>query len=196
MTEKILHTQKYREGELTIYNDTPNEEVIHVKQTHSKIIIEYQGSSLTETEADGIILDPKKYPKHQIAIKTADCLPVLFLGKKIAFVHAGWRGLHNKILTHPLLNELHPKLIYLGPSIQEFEVTDEFKKHFPNSLYFHESNGKLFFNLQKEAIDQLQKQYPKAKIIQSNICTLRDLNYNSFRRNKTQKRNWNVFKTI
>ncbi len=167
--------------------------MIDIKQTHSNLIYEYQGKPLSDIEGDGIIIDPKKYSQISLAIKTADCLPVLFLGKKIAFVHAGWRGLHNKILIDQKIQDLDITDIYIGPFIKSFEVQSEFKQFFPQSNHFLKKDERLFFDLEQEAKDQLIKTYPNANIEVSPICTLENNSYNSFRRNKTTLRNWNIF---
>ena len=127
------------------------------------------------------------------AIKTADCLPILLIGDKVAFVHAGWRGLQNKILTSSLLKNLNIKEIYIGPFIKDFEVQHNFKVEFSDAKNFYQKSNKLYFDLKKEAIDQLKNSYTEAKIDISPICTLNNTAYNSYRRNKTKTRNWNIF---
>lgn len=69
-----------------------------------------------------------------VAVRTADCLPVLFAskdGKKVASAHAGWRGLASGVLkatTDVFLKEELPDLFAcVGPAIsrEEFEVGPE-----------------------------------------------------------------------
>ncbi len=70
-------------------------------------------------------------------VLTADCLPVLLCdkqGKRVAAVHAGWRGLANGVLLNalsyfPLRSDM---LAYLGPAIgpKHFEVGPEVKDAF------------------------------------------------------------------
>jgi YfiH family protein len=190
----VLHSKKYFDGELIVYDNKPAEKLIHCHQIHSNTVIEFKGDDLTEIKADGIIIDPGLYPNHLVAIKTADCLPVLLIGRKIALVHAGWKGLENNILSNEKIKILEISDIYIGPAIQTYEVQEEFRKNFPNSKNFLTSEGILFFNLQKEAMDQLKTTYPNAKIFCSDICTFKNNHYNSYRRDKTKIRNWNVFK--
>lgn len=190
----ILHVKKYFEGELIVYNDKPDEKIIHCHQVHSNTVIEFNGDDVEEIKADAIIIDPVLYPSHNVAIKTADCLPVLLIGKKVVLVHAGWKGLENKILADEKIKNLQITQIYIGPAIQTYEVQKEFRKFFPKSKNFLMSEGKLFFNLQKEAMDQLESTYSNAKILCTDICTFKNNHYNSYRRDKTKIRNWNVFK--
>lgn len=70
-------------------------------------------------------------------VLTADCLPVLLCnqqGKKVAAVHAGWRGLCGGIITNAL-NQFGANdsvLAYLGPAISplHFEVGQEVRESF------------------------------------------------------------------
>lgn len=190
---KLLESKRYTNGSFEVYSDKPEFDIIHCHQTHSNRVIEYNGDKLNDIQADGIIVDYKKYPNTTITIKTADCLPVLFIGDKIALVHAGWKGLKTKILLSPGLLELNIKEVYIGPAIKEYEVQPEFKENFPHSKNFFQKYDSLYFQLEKEAIEQIKSQYPYAKITCSDICTLKNNQYNSYRRNKTDKRNWNIF---
>lgn len=193
--DKLL-SKLFSHGIFEIYDSKPVlPKLIHVNQTHSNKIIEYNEEDISNIEADGIIFR-NSLNEVSFAVKTADCLPVLFLGKeKSAIVHAGWRGVKDKILVTQSLQELNPYLIYIGPSIQvsSFEVQDDFKVSFPESKNFEQINNKLYFNLQDEAIDQMLNVFKNCQISNSGICTFEELNYNSYRRNKTHNRNWNTF---
>lgn len=189
----LLLNKRLPEGTLSIYSDKPNFDVIEVNQIHSNNIIEYNGKSLNLENADGIIIDPKNYSQKKLAIKTADCLPILLIGEKIAFLHAGWRGIQNKILMNSKLNDLKVENIFIAPFIQSFEVQQDFKVEFKNSNNFYSKDSKLFFNLKAEVLEQIKKCFPEAKIDISPICTLENQTYNSYRRNQTIKRNWNIF---
>ena len=67
------------------------------------------------------------------AVLTADCLPVFFCdqsGSEVAVAHAGWRGLHEGIITTTVKAMKSPAsdiLVSLGPAIgpQSFEVGEE-----------------------------------------------------------------------
>lgn len=192
----LLHEKKFALGWFQVYDDKPTVDIIHSNQTHSDIVLNCSSeleSSLKE--ADGIISSLKILPKKSIGIKTADCLPVLFIGsEEVALVHAGWKGLQNGILKNAnILQIAGIHTIYIGPSIHRYEVQSEFKLEFPNSHSFYLEDQKLFFDLQKEATSQLNVNFPDAKVYNSNICTFKNCDYNSYRRDKTTKRNWNIF---
>lgn len=73
-----------------------------------------------------------------LAIKTADCLPVLFCagdGSEIAAAHAGWRGLSAGVLENTLAAMQAPRaniIAWLGPAIaaRSYEVGDEVRDAF------------------------------------------------------------------
>ena len=193
---KPLFQKEFPTGVFEFYSQEPPMKLIHVHQTHSDKIINYLGNSLSQCEADGIMLDFQKYPNITLAIKTADCLPILLLGDKITMVHAGWKGLQNNILAHKNLQLENIHTAFIGPSIHRFEVTADFKKEFPANPHFYQVKDQLYFDLQKEAQCQLSKYFPAAKVYNSNICTLENPAYNSYRNNKTLMRNWNIFKIM
>jgi YfiH family protein len=72
------------------------------------------------------------------AVRTADCLPVLFCardGSEIAAAHAGWRGLAAGVLENTVLAlETKPDqlLAWIGPAISQpnFEVGDDVRDAF------------------------------------------------------------------
>lgn len=191
---RTLFKKELAIGKFETINEKPKFDIIHVTQTHSNIILEYNGDKLEDLEADGIIIDPVKYPRCNLAIKTADCLPVLLIGKKVALIHAGWKGIQNRILTSKILKNLDISYALIGPSIRTYEVQENFRNEFPDSDSFFTHNGKLHFNLQNEAVSQLKAAFTNIEVEDSDQCTLLYEKYHSYRRNKTKKRNWNVFK--
>jgi len=72
------------------------------------------------------------------AVRTADCLPVLFCakdGSAIAAVHAGWRGLAVGVLENTVAALGVPGadlMVWMGPAISQpnFEVGDEVREAF------------------------------------------------------------------
>lgn len=75
---------------------------------------------------------------HLCAVRTADCLPVLFCtrdGSEIAAAHAGWRGLAAGVLENTvaaLRSAPSGLLAWFGPAISQpnFEVGDEVREAF------------------------------------------------------------------
>lgn len=193
---KLIFAKQFNWGKFEVYNDKPDVNCIRLSQTHSNIILD--SNSATETcEADGLKVLKEDF-KTPLAILTADCLPLLVKGKNgFALLHAGWRGVHSKILLQKEIIDLEPNYLFIGPHISgdSFEVTQEFKNNFPGSPHFLEKSDKLFFNLEQEIHAQAQALGIK-DVESADICTFTDNNFNSFRRNATSKRNWNLFSPV
>lgn len=197
MMTPVLFEKKFEQGIFRVYDGDPHqEELKFTKQTHSNIVVDFQLPNLSTTIADGISGMWGQVEGHSLAVKTADCLPILLLGEKgVAVVHAGWKGLANDILAAPLLHQLKPHRAYIGPCIHSccFEVTSEFKQYFPNSSFIQKDDGTLHFDLVQEAEKQLKSLYPGLKFEDSTQCTYCESKYSSFRRDKTTRRIWNCF---
>lgn len=109
---------------------------IWIQQVHGKTVLPAIEQNRNK-EADATISDQ---PHEICVVLTADCLPVLITdkkGKKVAAVHAGWRGLAKKILTETLCRLQIPAeetLIWLGPAIgpKTYEVGCEVRESFLN----------------------------------------------------------------
>jgi YfiH family protein len=189
MESKLLFEKKLVRGTFRVYSDRPNFNLKTVKQIHSDIVLSENNS---EMDGDGMI-GTSQYP---LAVLTADCLPVVLLGENShAIIHAGWKGVQSKILGHKLLKEMNPIQAFIGPHIcvDNYEVQSDFKNNFPNSKSFFENKNKICFDLTKEVNIQLKNLYPNIAILDSNICTFSNVQYHSYRRDKTTNRNWNVY---
>lgn len=109
----------------------PESETATLKQVHSSKIVYAEGRTGVLAEADALIDDSAG---SILAIKTADCLPILLVDPKrraIAAVHAGWRGTARKIVQETIREMLRrfdsaPGDLHaaIGPGIGEccFEV--------------------------------------------------------------------------
>lgn len=175
-----------------VYNERPNLSVKQVHQVHGNLILDCISAN-NELEADGIIC---LCFKCTLAIKTADCLPIAVCGERgFALLHAGWRGLSLEIIKQEILSKILPHTFFIGPHIKQnaYEVGEDFFKNFPDELPIM-IEGRFHFSLQEIAIKQILDKYPQAKIECSDICTFEDFSYNSYRRNKTTLRNWNLLK--
>jgi len=188
---KPIFELKTTQGIYRVFNQRPEIEFISVKQIHSPIIISSDSIEPDQLiEADGIVGNDSKVK----CIFTADCLPIIVLGSKgHAIIHAGWKGIRDRILFDSKLDFIDPKEIIIGPHIHldHYEVQEEFKKEFPQSKNFFESNGKIYFDLTKEVMDQAKLK--NLKCTDTNICTFSNLEFHSYRRNKTKDRNYNLF---
>ena len=177
-------------GRFCVYQSMPDFELLRVKQTHSSIILNEKNCH--ELEADGIV----GHSASPMAILTADCLPILILGEKEhAFVHAGWRGLQNEILRNELIKKIKPFYAFIGPHISalHYEVQPDFRSNFKEMNAFTQRDEKIYFDLSVVARAQLKNNYPKITIEQSDLCTFSNEQFHSYRRNKTNERNWNIY---
>lgn len=145
--------------------------------------------------ADGFSFNTEQLEKYVPAIRTADCLPIWTIsGDQHYFLHAGWRGLHQNILKD--ISQIDFALI--GPSIQSdnFEVQPDFKHNFTEDKFYQNTSQKLTFDLQAYAKKLIEEISPKALIIDSGICTYQDHRFHSYRRDKTQNRNWSIIRSL
>lgn len=194
-----LFERKLPHSTYRVYPKSPeNIKTYSLHQTHSVKLASMDEVVLggKQVSADGVYGQYEQLREIAIAIKTADCMPVLLLGLKgFAFIHAGWQGLSQGILLQSEIKSIAPQLAYIGPCIhkESYEVSDDFNKHFPHSDSFIEKEGKHYFDLIDHATKQLEKAYFSIKVIDSEVCTFKDEKFFSYRRNKTEERNWNIF---
>ncbi len=179
-------------GEFSVFSQKPEFNFAQIKQTHSSIIV-----SINElkdgTEGDGILSE--RTIATPLAIKTADCLPILLANKKfIAMIHAGWRGLKSGIIKQTF-NLFTPTYAFIGPHIAQdhYEVGIEFKEYFQENTLKTKSSEKLLFSLKLEAKNQLTALNPSIQIESTNLDTFTQDELHSHRRDRTKLRNWNLF---
>lgn len=186
---KLLQSVKINGLVFEVYSDRPSFDFFEIKQIHGTKIVY---SSKDIQEADGIIASSSE---STLAIKTADCMPVAYIGNNNhALVHAGWRGLASGIITETKLIELTPKFIHIGPHIKKccFEVSKDFHLNFINGENYYQSG--THFDLTTYATDSLKASFPNSIITVSDTCTSCNSKYNSYRRNNTDIRNYNILK--
>lgn len=159
-------------------------------------------------EADALIT---QIPNLWLGIQTADCLPIVLdaAPHAVGLVHAGWRGLVQNICgvtvqemrSRYQINPANIK-VYIGPHISQahYEVGTEFFHYFDTQYFSGRENlsgqdlsgtqGR-HLNLQAIASDLLiQAGVPAAAIHGATACTFSDAAYHSYRRNKTNLRQW------
>ena len=186
----------------------------YANQVHSNIIVQSSSStsqlSSCRIDADGIYTSAYT----TVAIKTADCLPILLTNKNADFVmavHAGWRGLCCDILSSAFLTiknrfKINPKevCVFIGPciSMQNYKVGEDLVNSFRKSSsyigksfeqYFFKqiSISKWNFDLRFYAILKLLSFGCIAKkIFCHSSCTYSNTNYYSFRREGRLGSNW------
>lgn len=168
--------------------------IMQMDQTHSSTVNFIYGNKQIYKSTDALITSNKDIA---LQVKVADCMPIFIFDKKSSFfgaIHAGWRGLANGIIENSieLLKEKDFNLrnikVFIGPSISKrnFEIQNDVMEYF-DSKFSIVKDGKIFLSLQEVAIDKFAS-YGILDILNTNECTYDNLNYHSYRRDKTDKR--------
>lgn len=136
-----------------------------------------------------------------LTIKTADCVPVSIVDpkqRKIALIHAGWRGSFLRIVSKTM-ETMQKKygsrpeelLAYVGTSISkeafevEQDVIDRYHAafNFEEEVYEQKNERKYLFDLKRlNCLLLEQAGVPRDNITVSDCCTYRDPLFHSFRR--------------
>lgn len=149
--------------------------------------------------ADAFLIN-KSESMPPIAVYTADCLPIVGWNTTQLFLaHLGWKGLHNGMLYN-IKAQLHSKIdyVFIGASIcqNNYTVQKDFihiwlEKPFFNVCY--DANN-LTFSLREMAKRQIG--IPDQNILSRKTCTYENVDYASYRRNKTPNRNLLIYSQI
>lgn len=174
-----------------------------VHQVHGEKIVP---ASEQKIEADGHYTSQVN---EALLIKTADCMPIVLFDSeniKICAVHAGWRGVANKITVKALDavfkgSDIKNIQVFVGPHIRQknFEVEQDVLEQLVEGtkkphLYYTQEGSKFKVSLLKI----LEAQLFAKGILQKNLftapdCTFESLNFNSFRRQKqSELRNYSL----
>jgi polyphenol oxidase len=158
-----------------------------VKQVHSATCVAAEGRSGILGEADALLEDR---PGAVVAVKTADCIPVLLADERhhaVAAVHAGWRGTAARIVERAVeamaatFGTAPPDLrAAIGPGIGKccYEVGAEVSAQFG-------LQGRAHLDLPEENRRQLVDiGIPAARVYVSGLCTMCGEAFHSFRRDK------------
>ncbi|MAF31373.1 MAG: hypothetical protein CMF60_04125 [Magnetococcales bacterium] len=170
--------------------------IAHMRQVHGSRIV-YTNEAGCIEEADAIYTDN---PDLWLAVKTADCVPVLIsTPHAVAVAHCGWRGLEAEILPQTiktLMDEYNitavDVFIHIGPCISQnkYEVEEDKYKALFDEKHFKPAGKKGFvlMDLVGIAIDQAREMgVPKNHIVDSGLCTYQDKDlFHSYRRNKQE----------
>jgi YfiH family protein len=175
--------------------------VAKVRQIHSDRVIRAGGQTGWLGEGDALISD--RPDEVLLAIRTADCLPLLMVDeprRAVAAVHAGWRGtaagiaaraveaLQREFGTAPedLRVSIGPGI---GPCCYEVgpEVAAEFQRLFPERS---DLNGRTKIDLPEANRRQLRQiGVPEGQIFTAGLCTAcRADEFHSFRRDRGVER--------
>jgi polyphenol oxidase len=174
-------------------DNCPNVATLH--QIHSDAVIAAEGRSGSLGEGDALI---ENTPGVLVAVKTADCIPVLIIdprNRAVAAVHAGWRGTVKDIAGRAIA-ELHSKFssraedlhVAIGPGIGKccYEVGPDVGQQ------FGEYDGALRDVTQPVHLDlaeinrrQISRAgVPSTQIYTAQLCTKCHSEFYSYRRDK------------
>jgi len=159
-----------------------------LKQIHSAECVAANGRTGELGRGDALLDDT---PGAVVAVKTADCIPILLVDERrraVAAVHAGWRGIAARIAMKALeqmsarygteATDVHAAI---GPGIGKccYEVGPEVAAHFGEQ-------GRTYLDLASLNADQLAESgVARDQIYTANLCTrCRAEEFHSFRRDK------------
>ena len=157
-----------------------------LKQIHSSTCVAAEGRAGILGEGDALLEDQ---PGSVVAVKTADCIPILLVDERrraVSAVHAGWRGTAKRIAAHAIAamtrrfgtraEDLHAAI---GPGIGRccYEVGPEVAVHFGGQ-------GRQRIDLPAANRAQLEQAgVTPERVYASNLCTMcRVGEFYSFRR--------------
>lgn len=176
----------------TRHSATPAD-AITLRQLHSSVIHSADGRAGCIGEGDGLIT---REPGRILAIRTADCLPMLLVDEKtraVAAVHAGWRGVVLNIAAEAISRFGDPSGLHavVGPGIGAccFEVGPEVATRF--RALFPERDD-LDRSTKIDLAEALRRQFAaagvaRARIYVAGLCTrCRGDEFHSWRRDGEQ----------
>ena len=178
------------------WNKFSKTEILLLNQVHGSVIVSHESveGQSNKTEADGWFSSISELSDKNISlgIKTADCSPVILYGANsglVAVLHCGWRSAYAGILEDCIKkfkqeNEKDIE-IAIGPAAQScsYEVGLDLVEKFNSSGAISKNNGKYFLSIP----DYLKTQANKLgveKIVTSDICTIKNESFFSYRRQK------------
>jgi YfiH family protein len=172
------------------------------KQVHKTDIQIVTQNTPNGLETDGMITSEKGLILN---VSIADCLAILIydpINEIIAAIHSGWRSTKDNIAgkgIQLLLDKYNSNpwdlLVYLSPcaSGRNYEVGYDVAKYFPENTIQINKNKFLFDN-QKQVFNQLiESGVNRENIEASDICTIANPEYHSFRRDKDKSGRMSAF---
>lgn len=169
------------------------EDVVLPVQEHTSVVLFDENPS---SPSDGVFIST---PGKGAGVLTADCVPLLFLlpNKAIGAVHAGWRGLKNRIVEKAIREaSIHYRVppedfaVAIGPSAGSccYEIKEDVESAFIKAGYgeFIERRNGIFLNMKRVAEIQCRASGVK-KIEVIERCTICDRRFHSWRRGSKGK---------
>ncbi|HYX68752.1 MAG TPA: peptidoglycan editing factor PgeF [Terriglobales bacterium] len=142
----------------------PRWTMVTARQVHSDVILRVDEAPASPLTGDALVTD---VPGLVLAVKTADCLPVLLVDPKkraVAAIHAGWRGMVKRIVekTVGVLRREYGSdpgdiVAAIGPGIAAccYPVGDEVRDAFDSQFAYA---PELFHEVMEH--NELKERYP------------------------------------
>lgn len=174
---------------------------IYMNQVHGDSVVVVEGIPMLEVTADALVTEQ---PNVALAVLVADCIPLLLWDEDktcVAAVHVGRRGLLNGITekTIEIMRAMGAGHIHalLGPSIcgRCYEVGADIYQGvveaFPDAES-RTSKGSFALDLPKALYSQLARM--DVSVMASKKCTVEDLEFYSYRRDRVTGRQAGVIR--
>jgi len=164
-------------------------------QIHSSAIVDAQGRTGCLGEGDALVTDT---PGVLVAVKTADCIPILIIDSRtraVAAVHAGWRGTIKNIAAQTIaamerkfstrMEDLHAAI---GPGIGKCcyevgpEVATQFRQYDPELRNFTHAAHLDLVGVNRRQIEDCG--VAPDRIYVAGLCTMCSGDFHSYRRDK------------
>lgn len=183
------------------------QDAILMQQVHGNNVVRVDSGNIGTTipQCDALITND---PEVTLEVRVADCIPISIIdqkGRGVGLIHAGWRGLDNRIIekcirmmSQEFTINKEELIIKIGPHIcvYHFEIKEDVASKFnnyPEALIFKGGSlqgGRTYLDLGKVAeIQLIALGIKKENITIDTLCTFEDKNLYSYRRDKTDKRN-------
>jgi purine-nucleoside/S-methyl-5'-thioadenosine phosphorylase / adenosine deaminase len=160
--------------------------VVTVKQVHGVRILEPEEVPAEELDGYDTVLTDR--PGIAVAVKTADCQPILLVEPEkriVAAVHAGWKGTRSRVVQVAVRRivekggKVENLVCSLGPNMRaecfevEADVANDFESEFPGwPLLTRKSEDKWLLDVSEANRRQLiEMSVPEAHIDRINLCT-------------------------
>jgi len=177
-----------------------DETVLQLNQVHGDRVVSWSEALAHKKqflEADAFVAtgDAFKKSRKKLMIKTADCVPLIYVdreSKSVAAVHAGWKGLQKKIHLKIFKEfSFRPQTtwVWCGPSLNgdSFEVREDMREKFStkkqkNSQIFKEKSPGLYSFSPWSLISQDFEDMGVELFYNFEINTLKNEEFYSYRR--------------
>jgi len=185
-SSKFVDTQLEELKALTSLSD-----IRFMEQVHGNSVVVIDEAATLNPRADALVTSTKGIG---LAVRSADCLPILVTGDcVVAAIHAGRKGVTNGVISATILKmrELGGANFkaQIGPAIcatcyeVEAEMYNEIVSKFPAGATSPEKHA---LDIAKMAIFELEE--AGVLVTCHELCTRENLDFNSYRRDKTSDR--------